>query len=253
MLSNEQKLGGIGASEVGKLFTANGLKSKTAQTLLLEKTIELITGERKRGVDNYATMHGKNSEHLAFEQLIKPNFPTAIYQSDESIPLFDGCWVTPDVIDYEAGITFDIKCPFTIQTFWDNINNVKKGYQYQVNMQMIGTNHKQGYLVYYLTHNDFRETEYNIPLQQRFKFFSIVADESIQKEEISRIKEFLSIRDKLYPMLCRATAVSDEEQFYLSEKHKVTPLKAKSNVMNWDGKLIVNQENEYFTLEKVSA
>ncbi|WPC11270.1 hypothetical protein LEQ04_11820 [Riemerella anatipestifer] len=40
------KLGGLGASEIGALFTQQGLKAKTAQTLAYEKALELILGQK---------------------------------------------------------------------------------------------------------------------------------------------------------------------------------------------------------------
>ena len=38
-LTADDKLGGIGASDIGKLFTKAGIKAKTAQTLAYEKAV----------------------------------------------------------------------------------------------------------------------------------------------------------------------------------------------------------------------
>ena len=106
----KDKLGGIGASEVGKLFTKQGLKAKTAQTLAYEKALEIINGYKK-DFTTIAMQHGIFNEEEAYNSIVKPFYPHSKYQSSDSIWINEHCWVTPDVVDDVIGITIDIKCP----------------------------------------------------------------------------------------------------------------------------------------------
>ena len=72
-LTEIDKIGGIGASEIGKLFTRQGLKAKTAQTLAFEKAEELINGYRK-DFTTVAMQHGIFNEDEAYNLVIKPVF-----------------------------------------------------------------------------------------------------------------------------------------------------------------------------------
>lgn len=78
------KLGGLGASEIGALFTQQGLKAKTAQTLAYEKALELILGQKKH-LTTTAMQHGIFNEEEAYNVIIQPNFQNTVYQSDVSL------------------------------------------------------------------------------------------------------------------------------------------------------------------------
>ena len=106
-------LGGLGASEIGALFTQQGLKAKTAQSLAYEKALEIINGV-KRDITTAAMQHGLFNEEEAFNTIIAPNFPSAVYHSNISLQIKGDLWATPDVIDGENEVVMDIKCPYTI-------------------------------------------------------------------------------------------------------------------------------------------
>lgn len=250
-LNELDKLGGIGASECGKLFTKSGLKAKTAHTLAFEKACELLNGYRKE-FTTVAMQHGIFNENEAYNNVVKPFYPNSVYQSSESIPIQEGIWVTPDVVDDSEGITIDIKCPYTPYTFWQNARKMPETYLSQNQMQMIGTGHKKGAICLYLTSNAIDEwgnkVEFEIPLGDRHLFIPIEAQPDYQKEIISRIEAFFPIRDTIYSHIKKATEVSDMEFFKLCGDKKVTRFKDKSNLLTWEDKLVKNQ-NEFYTVE----
>lgn len=250
-LNSIDKLGGIGASEIGKLFTRDGLKAKTAQTLAYEKACELINGYRK-DFTTIAMQHGIFSEEEAYNKVVKPFYPHSKYQSSKSIWLTDYSWVTPDVVDDVLGLTIDIKCPYTPYTYWNNVKKLPEAYISQNQMQMIGTGHKKGAICLYLTSTNIDEwgnkIEFDIPLEKRHLFLPIEAQEDYQNEIMKRINEFLPIRDLIFSHLFKAKEVSDIDFFELCGTKKVTRFKDKHNLLTWENKIIKNS-NEYYTIE----
>lgn len=245
------KLGGIGASDCGKLFTRDGLKAKTAQTLAYEKALELINGYKKE-LTTIPMQHGIFNEEEAYYNVVKPFYPNSKYQSSESIWINENCWVTPDVVDDVIGITIDIKCPYTPFTYWQNAKKLPEVYISQNQMQMIGTGHKKGAICLYLTSTNIDEwgnkIEFDIPLEKRHLFLPIEAQEDYQNEILNRIDEFMPMRDKIMLHLSKAAEINDMEFFELCETKKVTRFKDKSNLLTWEDKIIKNS-NEYYTIE----
>ena len=246
------KIGGVGASECGKLFTGQGLKAKTAQTLAFEKAVEIITGKKKR-ITTIPMQHGIFNEEEAFKNVVRPFYPNAKYQSADSISIKESVWVTPDVIDDVEGITIDIKCPYTVYTYFKNINKIPDTYISQNQMQMIGTGHKKGAICMYLTSNQIDEfgnkIEYDIDVNERHTYLPIEADEVYQKEILTRIDGLFEIRDLIGADLSDSIEISDSELFQLCKSgKKVTRFQDKSNLLTWGGK-IVNNKGTYYTVE----
>ena len=253
ILNEINKIGGIGASEVGKLFTRDGLKAKTAQTLAFEKAEEIINGYRK-SITTVAMQHGIFNEEEAFRLVIKPAYALSNYRSDESISIADSIWVTPDVTDDFEGITMDIKCPYTIYTYYGNLKKLPDTYIAQNQMQMIGTKHKKGFVVLYLTSNAIDEwgnkIEYDIPVEERHAFIPMDADEVYQEEILKRIDEFFPMRDLILEDLMNAHPISDREYFTMaSQGKKITRFKDKSNLLTWHGKIYKNEREGYLVIE----
>lgn len=255
-----RKLGGVGASEVGKLFTKAGLKAKTAHSFAYEKALELINGY-KNYISTNAMLHGINSEIDAYYDVIKKAYPNAVLRSDISIFLSEidkKCyWVTPDVTDDVVGITIDAKCPFTPYTYWNNVKKLPEQYKAQNQMQMIGTKHKKGAICLYLTASQDNideygnKKEYKIDVKKRSKFIYQDADSNFQKEIITRIDNFFPIRDEIYKALINAPELSDEELFDLCEKNQVKKFKENSNLLVLE-KNTIKCNNEYYTFKKAS-
>ena len=170
------KLGGIGASEIGALFTQQGLKAKTAQTLAYDKALELINGYKKE-FTTVAMQHGIFNEEEAFINIVLEVFPNAKYQSNVSFKIKDNVWATPDVIDEVEEFSMDIKCPYSVYTFFENAKKLPSYYVAQNQMQMLATGYKKGYVLLYLTSNitdDYgNKIEFDIALSDRHKFIEI--------------------------------------------------------------------------------
>lgn len=252
MENDFNKLGGVGASECGKLFTGQGLKAKTAQTFAFEKACELLGYERK-DITTKPMLHGLYSELEAFENVVLPFYPNALLKSNESILIEDGMWATPDVVDDFEGITIDIKCPYTIYSYFQNVNKISNNYICQNQMQMLATGHKKGAICVYLTNSNADEfgnkIEYEIDINERHTYLPMLADEVYQKEIISRISEFFKLRDKIGSDLQDAIEISDMELFNLCKTgEKVTRFQDKSNLLTWGGK-IINNNGTFYTVE----
>lgn len=248
-----KKLGGVGASEVSKLFTRDGLNAKTAHTFAYEKALELINGYRDF-VSTNAMLHGINSEIDGFQDVVIKKYPNAVLRSDVSIFISEAeqksYWATPDVTDDFEGLTIDIKCPYTPYTYWNNVQKLPEGYKAQNQMQMISTKHKQGAICLYLTGSEIDEfgnkKEYQIDPQKRSHFVYQDADAAFQKEITERIDAFFPMRDIIFNDLTQAPEISDEELFDLCEKWQVKKFKENSNLLNLRGS-IVKCSNKYYT------
>ena len=245
---NKDKLGGIGASEIGALFVRDGIKSKSAQSLAFKKAKELITGF-KEVITTKQMEHGILHEFSAFQTVVEPLFPESILQSEQSYFFKEGLWATPDVITSESVI--DIKCPYSIYTYHQGIKSVKSIYSYQVNMQMIATNKSKGYLCYYLTKpldKDGYKKEYEIPLKERFHFLEVDKLDSFENEMFKRFDEFKLLRDLIYSDLLDSFELDDVSCNSLHKSKKVTKFKDKSNLTTWGG-CIVLWNNDYYVVE----
>lgn len=247
------KIGGLGASEIGKLFTRDGLKAKTAQTLAYEKAEEILTGYKKN-FTSIAMQHGIFNEEEAYNTVVRPTFPNSHYRSDESILIKDGLWATPDVTDDTEGITMDIKCPYTIFTYYKNINKLPDTYIAQNQMQMMATGHKNGYVVVYLTSNAIDEygnkIEYDIPVSERHLFMPLQSDKDFQDEIEKRVEGFFPLRDSILKDLQGSIDISDMEYFEMASTAKrVTRFKDKSNLTTWAGKIYHNQREGFLVIE----
>lgn len=252
------KIGGLGASQIGALFTRDGLKAKTAQSLALEKAEEIINGYQK-SLTTAPMMHGIFNEEEAYNLVVKPAFPNSKYQSSQSILLNDygensNVWVTPDVVDLVEEVTIDIKCPYTIMSYFKNVNKLPDSYIAQNQMQMIGTGHKKGYICVYLTSNKADEfgnkIEYDIDIEERHTFIPIIADFDFQSEIIDRSIKFFDLRNSILEDLMEAIEISDKEYFeMISKGKKATKLKEKSNLTTWKGKIYKTEADGFVVIE----
>ena len=246
------KLGGIGSSEIGKLYTRDGLKAKTAQTCAFEKAVELIVGYKKN-ITTIAMQHGIFNEEEAYNDVVLPNFPTSKYQSSESILISDGFWTTPDVIDEVERVVIDLKCPYSIATYYKNINKPPNTYISQIQGQLLGTGLDSGYICVYLTSNKIdkygNKIEYDIDINKRHCFVPVNKDEDMISDMKDRVSEFFTKRDIIFNHLTAASEISDIEFFNIHETHKVTRFQDKSNLFNWEG-MIVNNAGIYYVIEK---
>lgn len=110
----ELRHGTFTASEIWKLMTEPRSKSeavsKTAETYILEKVHEKLTGKAKMGISNFATEWGIENEPVAMKWYAK----LTGHSLSESVLCFhkelEGFSCTPDTFVNEDGLC-EIKCP----------------------------------------------------------------------------------------------------------------------------------------------
>lgn len=108
------RCGTFTASEIWKLMSEprskKDLISKTAETYILEKVHEKITGQVKTGIDNYATQWGVEHEPLAinwYSKLTGHEIGDSYLVFHDSI---EGFSCTPDRFVNDNGLV-EVKCP----------------------------------------------------------------------------------------------------------------------------------------------
>jgi len=108
------RCGTFTASEAWKLMTEPRAKkdtiSKTAETYILEKVHEKITGQMKMGIDNFATQWGVEHEPLAAKWYAKLTGSEVGDPYMEFHPQMDYFSCTPDRYVNNDGL-IEIKCP----------------------------------------------------------------------------------------------------------------------------------------------
>lgn len=241
------KVGGLGASEIGSLFTKEGVDARTAKTKALEKAIEIVTGFRKT-FDTAATKHGIFSEEEAFQNVVYPIFgSTASYQASTSIPIKEGLWATPDVVGDD--FVLDIKCPYTVTSFFKNINSIPTTYIIQLHQQALATEKQKAFLCLYLTSTEWddfgNKIEYDLSIEDRHRIIPIDIDDTIQEEIFTRFDKWVAQRDKLVEHLSEAKEINDKMFYELHTNHNVTEMKDKSNYWAWKGHLVFNKNKLY--------
>lgn len=219
MIWENERAGKFTASEIWKLFVEprskadkeKGIFGETAESYILEKAIERITGYRKKFFSKEME-HGVINEKDAFDAFVKQIreqriIPGGIdgtweFTNKQFFGLNNNSGASPDGV-YYAGIdpiaVVDVKCPQPITFF-----NVKKeyletgecpdkNYYYQLQMQMLATKTQISFLYYYLA-EEFGDTwtgetdfKFDLPLDQRSILVVVVENKSVQNEIINRI------------------------------------------------------------------
>lgn len=200
------------ASRISELLA--GGTGKTAQSYILDLAMQSI-GLRDE-VSTLAMKHGIQNQLNGFEQVIKPLFPDAEWH-DEFIHINEYCGASPDILD--NGNPMDIKCPYYIDTFIEQINKPPTKYFAQVQMQMMACKSDIGRLVFYLTKPEEwgQETEvieYPFPLELRFKIFEFKTDEELQENILKKVEESQPKKEQMIKLLTDAELMEVEQFFY---------------------------------------
>lgn len=206
------------ASEIWKLFVEPktnkgkeaGWWSETAQTYIMEKAVEAITGYRKQ-FSSAAMEHGVVNEAEAFESFCKLTGLDFTLTSTQFFAIDDISGASPDGVlysDLDIVAVVDVKCPFDPMSFFEQkqlvldtaqaqYQNVPRPYFYQMQMQMLATGAERGYLVRYLTssHTDQygNKYEYDLPLSSRIFFSTIHRDDAVladMRDKIARAEAY---------------------------------------------------------------
>ncbi len=175
------------ASRISELLAWG--QGKTAQSYILDLALQSIG--IKEEVNTPAMKHGIQNQLNAFESVVKPLYPESEWH-DEFILINEHCGASPDILDNSLPI--DVKCPYYIDTYLEQINTPPKKYFAQVQMQMMACKSDIGRLVFYLTKpeewgNENEVIEYPFPLELRYKVFEFKKDEELQESILKKVDE----------------------------------------------------------------
>jgi hypothetical protein len=212
------RVGKFTASEIWKLFVQPKSKadqeagkfSQTADNYILMKAIERVTGYRKQFTTKEME-HGIMNEKDGFDSFIRYMGDSTAWKfsSTEFWPIDEESGASPDGVLYD-GLDIiavcDVKCPQPATFFERKVELIEspedlpKEYYYQLQMQMLATGAKKGYLVYYLAEefgNTFTgEVEYRfeLPIQSRLLVQSVEADPDVHKQIKELVKKAVQRR-----------------------------------------------------------
>jgi hypothetical protein len=234
------------ASRIGELL-AEGT-GKTAQSYCLDLALQSI-GIRDE-FETSAMRHGTVNQHNAFELIIKPKFTSAIW-FDGWMPINENCGSSPDVLI--DGMPLDVKCPFHVDNYFEQINRPPKKYYYQVQMQMMSTLADTGFLMFYLTKPEsFGEDnwqEYPIAINDRHCIFEFKKDQQIHDQIFEKVDEWTPKKQLLIDMLLSAEPM-DILTFFEMQKssYSFRELKNASNLFSIDR--FYKCENKFYYIKK---
>lgn len=173
------------ASRIGELLTGG----KTAQSYCYDLCIDTLG--LKEDFDTKEMKHGRVNQVNAFDTIVKPIYPDAVW-FDSFLSINDKCGASPDIIN--GSMPIDVKCPYYVDTFMEQIHSVPKKYYAQVQMQMMALNSEEGALAFYLTKpeqwGEEEWEEYPIELERRFKIFEFKKDDEIQDNILKSVEEY---------------------------------------------------------------
>jgi hypothetical protein len=232
------------ASRISELLA--GGTGKTAQNYILDLALQSIG--IKEEISTPAMKHGIQNQLNGFEQVVKPLFPNAEWH-DEFILINEYCGSSPDILNESTPM--DIKCPYYIDTFLEQINKPPAKYFAQVQMQMMSCKSDIGRLIFYLTKpeewgQETEVVEYPFPLELRFKIFEFSKDEEMQEKILQKVDEAQPKKMRMIELLGNAELVSEEEFFYKQiNGFAFRKLQDSNNILNLDSLIRVNDKFYY--------
>jgi hypothetical protein len=239
----EEKTAKFSASCISRLLA--GGKGATAQSYIYELALQSIG--IKDNIDTSATRHGIVSQIQAFEKVILPLYPNAIW-FDQYLSINDYCGASPDILFNSAPI--EIKCPYTVDGFMEQTKNVPTKYYQQVQMQMMSCLSNVGYLCFYLTRpelwgqDDWQE--YPVELEKRYKIFEFEADIALQEKILTKVDESEPKKQSMIQLLNSALVMHFEQFFDMQwNGYKLRKLKDCSNILGVSQAIRVGNEFYY--------
>jgi hypothetical protein len=244
MENSEERKSKFSASRISELLA--GGSGKTRDNYIYDLAKESL-GLRKE-IDTSAMKHGTANQINAFEFVLKPLFPDARWL-DTFIPINDLCGASPDLMIDDV-TPADVKCPFYIDTYIEQINKVPTKYYQQVQMQMMATGGDVGILCFYLTKpmewGEETVVEYPFPLEDRYRIFEFKKEEELQDRILKAVEAAEPKKQLLITMLKSAIFMDEIEFFYYQMKgNKLRKLKEASNMYNVTKIYRVNDEFYY--------
>ena len=243
----EERKGCFSASNISRLL-AGGL-GKTRSTYILEVALDAIDC-RGKNLDTGATKHGINNQMNAFDFVLKPLYK-GIQWVDTYIPINKYCGSSPDCV-WMGNYPIDIKCPYEIDTFLEQIEKLKPSYFAQLQMQMLSVKGDHAALCTYLTKKEEWGSdeweEYPMPLEDRFSITEVKRDEEVCDKILAAVEKAVPERDMYIESLLNAKVMDEIEYFYYQMKHnKCRSIKECSNIVK--SEIIRVNNNFYYKLK----
>jgi hypothetical protein len=226
----EERVGCFSASNISRLLAGGG--GATRKSYILEVATEVVIGKRPQ-LDTAAMKHGIANQMNAYEFVLKPLYK-GVQWVDSYIPINKNCGSSPDCV-WLGNYPIDIKCPFEIDTYLEQIEKVKPSYFAQIQMQIMSVNGEEGALCTYLTKKEDwgsdTWSEYPLPLEDRFRVEPIKKDEETCDRILLAVEKAAPERDLYIELLNNATIMDEIEYFYYQMKHnKCRDIKSCSNL-----------------------
>lgn len=156
----KQRIGRFTASEMHRLLTYENKPDelpKGAETYILEKVVEVLTGEATEGFKSDAMQWGNDKELEAIEIFANKRDITirSTGENQKFVKYGNHAGGTPDGIGH--GFDIEVKCPNSLTHFIyvskikdsETLKAVKKDYYYQMQSLMLFTGKKYGYFISY--------------------------------------------------------------------------------------------------------
>jgi hypothetical protein len=226
----EERVGCFSASNISRLMAGGG--GATRKSYILEVATEVVVGKRPQ-LDTAAMKHGIANQMNAYEFVLKPLYK-GVQWVDKYIPINKNCGASPDCV-WLGNYPIDIKCPFEIDTYLEQIEKVKPSYFAQIQMQILAVKGEEGALCTYLTKKEEWGSdtwlEYPFALEDRFRVELIKKDEETCDRILTAVEKAAPERDLYIECLNNATVMDETEYFYYQMKHnKCRDIKSCSNL-----------------------
>ncbi len=226
----EERVGCFSASNISRLMAGGG--GATRKSYILEVATEVVIGERPQ-LDTAAMKHGVANQMNAYEFVLKPLYK-GVQWVDKYIAINENCGASPDCV-WLGNYPIDIKCPFEIDTYLEQIEKVKPSYFAQIQMQIMAVKGEEGALCTYLTRKEEWGSdtwqEYPLPLEDRFRVEPIKKDEETCDRILTAVEKAAPERDLYIECLNNATVMDEIGYFYYQMKHnKCRDIKSCSNI-----------------------
>lgn len=247
MIEDVNHKGMFSASQITKLLA--GKTGATRGGYIYDLALEMI-GCDKPDFDNQHMKHGRNNQMTAFQQCIKPLYKDAVW-FDQFIKFDERCGASPDV-KIDDLTPCEIKCPYYIDTYAEQILKVPKAYYEQVQMQIITMGGDFGLICFFLSRPepwglDESWTEYPFALPLRHTIIEIKKDEAVCEDILTAIDKYTPIKNQLAEKLKAAKVMTETEFFYEQYNgYKLRPLRNSNNYFNVEP-IRVGKEFYYYT------
>jgi hypothetical protein len=201
----QSRKGKFTASSIWKLFVEPRSKSadwsETALTYIREQAVERYTGYKK-SFSNEAMTHGVTNEQEAFEVFTRLTDMPFEMTSSQFFSYNEFSGASPDGVLYDDNLNIiavvDVKCPFNPLSYFEqkllfqNEGEMPREYFYQINLQMMSTGAKTGFLARYLTSSNTdsfgNKFEFDLPEKDRMFYQYIDADMELFEKIDNKIR-----------------------------------------------------------------